>query len=97
MTRFEKLSTELQCLWNEHAEEIKALPRTGPKGGHNACNISGWLRCPHQTITKAAHHYGLATMRYWDGPAPTPSTAIPACVRYEAEKAYKRIYKEDIV
>ena len=88
MTRTQQLRIELEKIAAEHQKEIDELPTRGPKGGHNARYINGWVRsCAN--ITRAG---GLPMMRLWDGSAPTPSTAIPECCAKEAYEAEKRIF-----
>ena len=91
-TRTAQLAEEIKKLAETHADTIKALPTKGPQGGHNARTISGWSAPGNSAITKAAKMAGIATMDWWDGHLPTPSTAIPSCIAHEARIAYDRIF-----
>jgi hypothetical protein len=88
MTRTEELARVLTDIYRTHKAECDKLQTSGAKGGHNARTIPGWSRST-ANITRAG---GLPMMRWWDGSAPTPSTAIPTCCRDEAYEAERRIF-----
>lgn len=91
-TRTERLAQELALIAERHENEISALSYRGPRGGRNAKHIPGWRCMGNHAITRAAGLAGVPQMSYWSGSAPTPSTAIPACMADEALEAYKLIF-----
>ena len=92
LTRTEKLSQAIQEIYEANKIAIKNLDTKGPNGGTNAANISGWINHGNGTITKAANESQMPVLNYWSGSAPTPSSAIPACVYNDCVKAYDRIF-----
>lgn len=95
MNKTQLLSKELEKIYAAHANEIKKLSYTGPRGGHNAANIPGWSVLGIHAVTRAAKLANLPTLSAWSGSNPTPSTAIPACIRWEARNAYIRIFDKE--
>lgn len=92
-TRTEKLSRELERIYEENRVEIEALSVIGPRGGSNARIIPGWKLSPNGTISRAIGLFGGRRADYYSGRGPTPSTAIPAVIYDEALEAYYRIFE----
>lgn len=92
MTRTEELTNAINDIVRNHHAEIDVLPTRGPNGGANARNIDGWSHSPNGTITRAANLSNCPVMHYWDGPLPTPASAIPTCIIDEVSKAYNHIF-----
>jgi hypothetical protein len=94
MTRTQKLANKIREIYIANKAEVDSLPTSGPGGGTNAKRIEGWAHSPNSTISKA---FGLACvirMNWWDGPAPTPATAIPDCMYDDVKNAYDKIFHE---
>lgn len=93
MTRTEKLTNEINKIYDHHRDGIHALPLVGPRGGRNAATIDGWTTTAGiGAISKAAKKSAMPTLKWWDGPCRTPAVAIPLCTWAEIYEAYRKIF-----
>lgn len=91
-TKTQQLTCAIQAIFVANRAEIDSLATTGKNGGTNAARIEGGSNYHNGTITRAANMSNMPVLDYWSGSAPTPSSALPACVQSEVLGEFNRIF-----